>query len=125
MITIPLVHLRDDDVNRSVSLVSSVPRVREFSALTCVITPGMQCCHGRPRYRLGCFSGYTFQILYRCLAGCPPATAAGRGQRDEITSRDRIDSSRAASPLVVAPDAAVIDTSSLTIDGVVDRIIQR
>ena len=57
----------------------------------------------------------------RC--GCNGGSA--EGQRDEIAARDRADSSRAASPLVVAPDAAVIDTSSLTIDGVVDRIIQQ
>src|SRR5205814_9848837 len=47
------------------------------------------------------------------------------GLRDEIAARDRADSSRAASPLVVAPDAAVIDTSSLTIDGVVNEIMRR
>src|SRR5438874_1428003 len=47
------------------------------------------------------------------------------GQRDEIAARDRADSSRVASPLVIAPDAAVIDTSALTIDGVVDQILQR
>jgi CMP/dCMP kinase len=39
--------------------------------------------------------------------------------------RDRTDSSRAASPLIIAPDAAVIDTSALTIDGVVDQIIRQ
>jgi 1-acyl-sn-glycerol-3-phosphate acyltransferase len=47
------------------------------------------------------------------------------GQRDEIAARDRADSSRVVSPLVTAPDAAVIDTSALTIDGVVDQIMQR
>src|SRR5207248_2575134 len=47
------------------------------------------------------------------------------GQRDEIATRDRADSSRVASPLFIAPDAAVIDTSALTIDGVVDQIMQR
>ena len=47
------------------------------------------------------------------------------GQRDEIAARDRADSSRAASPLIVAPDAEVIDTSTLTIDGVVNEIMRR
>src|SRR5438094_10227968 len=47
------------------------------------------------------------------------------GQRDEIAARDRADSSRIASPLVIAPDATVIDTSALTIDCRVDQIMQR
>ena len=47
------------------------------------------------------------------------------GQRDEIALRDRADSSRAISPLVIAPDAEVIDTSTLTIEGVVDKILRR
>lgn len=41
----------------------------------------------------------------------------------EIETRDRIDSSRSVAPLRVAPDAVVIDTSNLTVDEVVARII--
>ncbi len=40
-----------------------------------------------------------------------------------IERRDRLDSSRTASPLVIADDAEVIDTTDLTIDEVVDRIL--
>ena len=50
---------------------------------------------------------------------------AAEGQRDEIAARDRVDSSRRASPLVIAEDALVIDSSNLTIDGVVGEIIGR
>jgi cytidylate kinase len=46
-----------------------------------------------------------------------------QGQRDEIAVRDRADSSRLASPLIVADDALVIDTSHLTIGEVVGKII--
>ena len=41
---------------------------------------------------------------------------------EDVTRRDRIDSTRDDSPLTAAPDAVVIDTSDLTIDEVVDRI---
>jgi cytidylate kinase len=41
----------------------------------------------------------------------------------EIEERDRLDSSRAMAPLCVAPDAVVIDTSNLTVDEVVARIV--
>jgi cytidylate kinase len=48
---------------------------------------------------------------------------AAEGFLDEIAARDRVDSSRRAAPLIVADDAHVIDTSSLTIDEVVDQIL--
>jgi len=41
----------------------------------------------------------------------------------EIETRDLVDSTRAASPLRPAEDARVIDTSDLTIQEVVDRIV--
>jgi len=50
---------------------------------------------------------------------------AAEGQRDEIAARDRVDSARRASPLIIAGDALVIDSSNLTIDGVVGEIIGR
>ncbi len=43
---------------------------------------------------------------------------------DEINKRDRIDSERADSPLRVTPGTAIIDTTSLTIEEVVERILQ-
>ena len=48
-----------------------------------------------------------------------------QGQRDRITARDEADSSRRLSPLIIAEDAHVIDSSNLTIDGVVGEIIGR
>lgn len=41
----------------------------------------------------------------------------------EIEQRDLIDRTRAVSPLVPAPDALVIDSSSLSIEQVIERII--
>jgi cytidylate kinase len=48
-----------------------------------------------------------------------------QGHRDEIARRDQADSSRSASPLIVAKDAEVVDTSNLSIDAVVDEIVAR
>src|SRR6266508_3564802 len=48
---------------------------------------------------------------------------AAQGERDEITIRDRDDVSRAVSPLVIAEDAHVIDTSHLTIQEVINEIV--
>jgi cytidylate kinase len=45
-----------------------------------------------------------------------------RSLLDEIAERDERDQQRAASPLVAAEDAVVLDTSELTIDEVVDHL---
>ena len=48
-----------------------------------------------------------------------------QGLLDSITARDKVDSTRRNSPLTIAEDAHVIDSSNLTIDGVVGEIIGR
>ena len=40
-----------------------------------------------------------------------------------LAERDRSDSTRAVSPLTVAPDAVVIDTTGVPIEGVVDTVL--
>lgn len=46
------------------------------------------------------------------------------GLMKEIQQRDEIDSNRETAPLVKADDALEINTTSLTIDGVVERILE-
>ena len=55
----------------------------------------------------------------RALEGGEDVVAVG----EDLERRDRLDSSRTASPLMVADDAVVIDTSEMTLDQVVDRIV--
>jgi cytidylate kinase len=43
---------------------------------------------------------------------------------EELRKRDERDRTRAASPLEPAPDAVIIDTSNLSIDQVVDRVLE-
>jgi len=45
-------------------------------------------------------------------------------QTREISRRDKLDSEREASPLLRDKDAVVVDTTHLTIEGQVDRVIQ-
>ncbi len=42
---------------------------------------------------------------------------------DDLARRDRLDSTRAVSPLIVAQDAVVIDTTGRSVDDVVDQIV--
>jgi cytidylate kinase len=47
---------------------------------------------------------------------------AAQGQNDNLEHRDRIDSTRRVAPLSIAPDAHFVDTSHLTLEGVVEKI---
>lgn len=50
---------------------------------------------------------------------------AKQGLQDSISARDKIDSTRRNSPLIIAEDAHVIDSSNLTVEGVVGEIFGR
>lgn len=51
------------------------------------------------------------------------ARRRAEGIDDSVVQRDRIDSSRKASPLVVPPDALVVDSSDLAVEEVVARVV--
>ena len=122
----PASHLRDDKVNRAVSIVSSIPGVRQ------ILVPQMRECakaknvvmEGRDIGSV-VFPETPFKFYVDASPGVRVQRRRAEGQRDEIAARDRADSSRAMSPLVIAPDAEVIDTSTLTIEAVVDEILRR
>lgn len=122
----PAEFLRDDRVNDGVSLVSSVPRVREilvdkmrrYAAERDVVMEGRD------------IGSVVFpETPYKFYIDASPEVRLRRrvaqGQRDQIAARDRADSSRRASPLIIAEDAHLIDSSHLTIEGVVGEIIGR
>jgi len=122
----PTKHLRDDGVNNSVSQVSSVPQVRR------VLVEKM---HDYAKAHDLVMEGRDIGSVvfpdtpYKFYIDASPEVRlrrrAAEGLRDEITARDRADSSRRASPLIIAEDALVIDSSNLTIDGVVGEIVGR
>ncbi|HET7227405.1 MAG TPA: (d)CMP kinase [Chthoniobacterales bacterium] len=122
----PASHLRDDKVNRAVSIVSSIPRVRQ------ILVPRMRECakaknvvmEGRDIGSV-VFPETPFKFYIDASPEVRLLRRRAEGQRDEIAARDRADSSRAISPLVIATDAEVIDTSTLTIEAVVDEILRR
>lgn len=122
----PAPFLRDDRVNSNVSLVSSVPRLREvlvahmrrYAEEHAVVMEGRD------------IGSVVFpDTPYKFYIDAPPEVRlrrrAAQGQSDQIAARDRADSSRRNSPLVIAEDAHVIDSSNLTIEGVVGEIIGR
>jgi CMP/dCMP kinase len=122
----PAEFLRDDRVNKGVSLVSSVPRVREIlvEKMRNYASEHDLVMEGRDIGSV-VFPDTPYKFYIDASPEVRLRRRAAEGQQDEIAARDRADSSRRASPLVVARDADVIDTSSLTITGVVAEIVER
>jgi CMP/dCMP kinase len=118
-------HLQEDRVNREVSRVSAVPevrrrlveRMRDYANQHDLVVEGRD------------IGSVVFpDTPYKFYIDASPDVRAKRrsaqGQRDEIAQRDHADSSRVASPLVIAPNAEVIDTSNLSIAAVVSQIVR-
>ena len=122
----PAEHLRDDRVNEEVSLVSSFPRVREIlvAKMRAYANEHDVVMEGRDIGSV-VFPDTPFKFYIDASPEVRLRRRTAQGQRDQIAARDRADSSRRASPLIIAEDAHVIDSSNLTIDGVVGEIIGR
>jgi cytidylate kinase len=117
-------HLRDDRVNKSVAGVSQFPLVRQIVSKKLhenaqshdLIVEGRDIgsvVFPDTRYKFYIDASPQVRLQRR----------AAQGERDEIAIRDRADSLRSVSPLVIAKDAHVIDTSHLAIQQVIDEII--
>jgi CMP/dCMP kinase len=119
-------HLCDDRVNESVSAVSAVPRVRELlvEKMRAYVREHDIVMEGRDIGSV-VFPQTPYKFYIDASLEVRLRRRRAQGQVDEISARDRADSTRTASPLVVAGDADVIDSSNLTIDEVVDEIVGR
>ncbi len=118
--------LREDRVNENVSRVSSVPRVREILVdhLRRYAVSNDLVMEGRDIGSV-VFPDTPYKFYIDASPEIRLRRREAQGQRDRITARDEADSSRRASPLIIAEDAHVMDSSNLTIDGVVGEIIGR
>jgi CMP/dCMP kinase len=120
----PADHLRDDCVNETVARVSQFPAVRQIAA---------EKMHEQAQNSDLVVEGRDIgsvvfpETPYKFYLDASPQVRlqrrAAQGGRDEIALRDRTDSSRSVSPLIVAKDARAIDTSQLTISEVIDEIV--
>jgi cytidylate kinase len=119
-------HLRDDRVNQNVSQVSTVPQVRVIlvDKLRNYARDHDLVVEGRDIGSV-VFPDTPFKFYIDASPEVRSRRRAAEGQRDEIAARDHADSARRSSPLIIAEDALVIDSSNLTIDGVVGEIIGR
>lgn len=127
--------VRSDEVTRNVSAVSAHPEVR--AAIVAIqrrwvdMRDGEAVVEGRdigtvvfPDAPVKIY--LTARPLVRATRRSGDAEASGKSVEDiatEIEARDHADSTRAASPLRPADDAIIVDTSEITIDEVVARIL--
>lgn len=122
----PSPNLSDESVNRNVSNIASIREVREvlvakqreYALQSDLVMEGRD-------IGSAVFPHTPYKFYIDASLEVRAARRAKQGLLDEIGARDQRDSSRKASPLVIAEDAHVIDSSNLTIDGVVGEIIGR
>lgn len=116
--------LRDSSVNRHVSLVSAVPAVRELisSRLRALAQDCPLVMEGRD-IGTAVFPETPYKFYLDASPEIRQQRREAEGGADQIADRDKLDSSRKAAPLKIAEDARFVDTSDLTLDGVVDAIL--
>jgi cytidylate kinase len=122
----PTPELLTEEVNSNVSQVATIPEVRrilvdlqrQYAADLDVVMEGRD-------IGSAVFPETRFKFYIDASAEVRAQRRQRQGLQDSILNRDKIDSSRRASPLIIAEDAHVIDSSYLTIDGVAGEIVGR
>ncbi len=122
----PGAELQGEQVNRAVSTIATIPEVRRQLV-------AMQRAYGEKADSVmegrDIGSAVFPETPYKFYIDASPEVRAQRrakqGLQDSILQRDKVDTSRRMSPLVIAEDAHVIDSSHLTVDGVVGEIVGR
>ena len=122
----PEPHLVSEEVNANVSAIATIPEVRRvlvakqraFARDHDIVMEGRD---------IG--SAVFPETPYKFYIDASPEVRARRraaqGLTDSVAARDKVDSTRRTSPLIIAEDAHVIDSSNLTVDGVAGEIVGR
>jgi len=116
--------LNSDPVNRGVSLVARVPEVRarlvaDQRALAAI---GPLVMEGRDIGSV-VFPESPLKFYIDASEEVRAACRRAQGHADQVAERDRLDSTRKTSPLVIPEGAVVIDNSHLTLEGAVDAVM--
>ena len=122
----PTPQLREPPVNDAVSQVSTVSAVRQIvtQKIRSYAREHDLVVEGRDIGSV-VFRDTPFKFYIDASPDVRLQRRAAEGQRDEIATRDRVDSSRSSAPLTIAPNAQVIDTSELSVTEVVDEMVRR
>ncbi len=122
----PAPFLVSEEVNSNVSAVSTISEVRRLlvAKQRVYATGNNVVMEGRDIGSV-VFPDTDYKFYIDASAEVRALRRLRQGLQDSITARDKVDSTRRNSPLTIAEDAHVIDSSNLTIDGVVGEIIGR
>jgi cytidylate kinase len=117
--------LRSERVNRNVSAVSAVPEVRErlVALQRGFLDAGDVVMEGRDIGTV-VFPGTPFKIYIDASERVRNARRVADGESDAVGRRDAADSARSTAPLQVADGSAILDTSEMDIDQVVDAAVE-
>jgi len=132
---VPVQQLREKNVRESVADVAAIPAVRKFvvESLQSLANFGSLVMEGRD---IGTVvfpdSPYKFYLdanpEERAMRRYRELVASGEDEKahevmESLKRRDQIDSTRKTDPLVVAPGAQVIDSTSMTLEDVIQAVI--
>lgn len=132
---VPLQELREKGVRESVADVASIPEVRKFvvESLRSLAHFGSLVVEGRD---IGTVvfpdSPHKFYLdadpEERAMRRYRELVEAGEDEKahevmESLKKRDQIDSTRKTDPLVVAPGARVIDSTSMTLEDVIQTVV--
>ena len=118
--------LREDQVNSRVSKVAAVPEVRELLVAKQreYLELGSLVMEGRDIGSV-VFPDTPYKLYIDASEEVRMARRSAEGLTDVVSKRDAEDSKRKTSPLVVADGAAVIDSSEMDIDEVVETALDQ
>lgn len=122
----PAPFLHQPEVSANVSIIAAIPHVREVlvARQRAFVRDHDLVMEGRdigsvvfPQTRLKAYIDASEEVR--------AARRAAEGIRDNLAARDQLDSTRSTAPLKVADGAEVIDSTHLSIEGVVDEVVRR
>jgi len=118
--------LKSDEVNAAVSLAAAHPVVRErlLTLQRNYLTVGDLVMEGRDIGSV-IFPETPFKFYIDASEEVRNARRSAEGLTDSLGERDKRDSQRKSSPLVISDDACVIDSTHLTIDEVVEQALKK
>ena len=121
----PDLELQTLEVNQNVSPVAAVPAVRQLvnAQLRTLAEKRPIVSEGRDIGSV-VFPDTPHKFYLDASPEVRRQRRAAQGLNDSIEKRDKLDSSRANAPLKIASGAHLIDTSHLTLEGVVDKVAE-
>lgn len=118
--------LNSDPVNRGVSLLARVPEVRArlVADQRALANLGPLVMEGRDIGSV-VFPDSPLKFYIDASEEVRASRRRAQGHTDQVAERDRLDSTRKTSPLVIPEGATVIDNSHLTLDQAVEAVLAK